>query len=199
MRRKNGIRTLPWPVATAESPGLPPLPPPEDEDPPAAKKPRLQAPARNYTAANGVTPDSPCDTPTDPVTPAASLPSAASRRRWNTEEDAKLTEAVKKYGNQWGAVAKLVLGRTNRQCRHRWVITLDHTNGGYKSTTPRSWEPEEGAKLTEAVKKYGKVWYWTAIAAMVPGRNDQQCRKRWLKRLDPDRTANTVEDDPERR
>jgi hypothetical protein len=62
-----------------------------------------------------------------------------------------------------------------------------------------SWEPEEDAKLTEAVKKYGKVWYWTAIAAMVPGRNDQQCRKRWLKRLDPDRTANTVEEDPERR
>ncbi len=39
--------------------------------------------------------------------------------KWSTEEDTKLTEAVKKHGKDWVAVAKMVPGRTNTQCRER--------------------------------------------------------------------------------
>jgi myb proto-oncogene protein len=42
---------------------------------------------------------------------------------WSTEEDAKLKKAVKKHGNDWVAVAKLVPGRSNTQCRKRWLYT----------------------------------------------------------------------------
>jgi hypothetical protein len=63
------------------------------------KKQKLQASTSNFTAADGVTIDSPGDTPTDPVTPAASFPAShAPRCSWNEEEDAKLIEAVQKFG-----------------------------------------------------------------------------------------------------
>jgi hypothetical protein len=193
MHRKNGIRTLPRPAARAvplparaESPALPPHPPPqlEDEDLPPAKRARLQAHTSISATADGVTTDSADDTPTDPVTPAASLPSAgyspAPRRNWKPEEDTKLTEAVEKHGNHWVAVAKLVPDRTSVQCRKRWVGTLDPASG--KKAGP--WTPEEDAELTKAVQKHGN--HWVAVAVMVPGRTNEQCRQRWTLNLDPE-------------
>jgi hypothetical protein len=185
MRRRNGIRTMPVP-ARAETPALPPPHPPpqlEDEDLPPAKKQRLQVHTSSSTTADGVTTDSPDDTPTDPVTPAASLRSAATSRapirNWKPEEDAKLTEAVEKHGKDcWVAVATLVPGRTNEQCRNRWVQTLDPANGN-----KGKWKPEEDAELTVAVHKHGKVW--VTVAAMVSGRTNRQCRNRWVHNLDP--------------
>jgi hypothetical protein len=250
MRRKNGVRTMPVPsVAAAAKGAAAALPPPaEDEDLPAAKKPRLQASSSNSTAADGVTIDSPSDTPTDPVTPAAPLPAShAPRRNWKEEEDTKLIEAVKKYGKKWVKVATLVPGRSNHQCQKRWADTLDPTSG----KSAGKWTPEEDAKLTEAVQKLGKE-SWVAVAALVPGRTnvqcsgrwtirlnpsigksagkwtpeedaklteavkkdgnrwvkvaalvhgrtDKKCRERWVMILDPDRASNTVEEDPERR
>jgi myb proto-oncogene protein len=104
------------------------------------------------------------------------------------EEDAKLTEAVQKHGKKWVAVAKLVPGRTNIQCRQRWIFTLDPTNGN-----KGRWTPEEDAKLTEAIQKHGKKW--VAVAKLVPGRTNQHCRKRWARHLDPDRASNTAEEE----
>jgi 3-keto-L-gulonate-6-phosphate decarboxylase len=203
MRRKIGIRTYPWSTATAaaeETPTLPPPPPPEDEELPAAKKPRLQTPSITitsaairedgvenvHTTAERVTTDSHDDTPTVPVTqtPATSLPSAAAshapRRNWNEEEDTKLIEAVKKHGTAWVAVAALVPGRTNKQCRLRWTQTLDPAIGKIAG----KWTPEEDTKLAEAVKRHGTAW--VAVAALVPGRTKHQCRQRWTQSLDPD-------------
>jgi myb proto-oncogene protein len=68
--------------------------------------------------------------------------------QWKPEEDAKLTEAVKKHGKDWVAVAAMVLGRTNVQCRQRWVNHLDTSDG----KNAGKWAPEEDAKLTEVVK-----------------------------------------------
>jgi myb proto-oncogene protein len=45
--------------------------------------------------------------------------------QWSPEEDAKLTEAVQKHGKNWITVAWLVTGRTDKQCRTRWVRNLD--------------------------------------------------------------------------
>jgi hypothetical protein len=136
-RRKVANRTRPLflPAIAAEIPALSTL---EDEDLPAAKRPRLQAPPSTSTATDGVvhahtadtvTTGSLDDTPADAMPPAASLPRAkASRaptRRWALEEDAKLTEAMKKHGNDWVAVAVLVPGRRGDQCRKRWVNNMD--------------------------------------------------------------------------
>jgi hypothetical protein len=109
--------------------------------------------------------------------------------RWTREEDANLTDAVNKHGSNWVAVAVLVPGRTKKQCRKRWVESLD------PNIKRRGWTVEEDTKLTEAVKELGKDW--VAVAALVPGRNNIQCRHRWVEVLDPDikRRGWTVEED----
>jgi hypothetical protein len=96
--------------------------------------------------------------------------------RWKSEEDAKLIDAVSKYGKEWVAVAKLIHGRTNQQCRKRWSHTLD------PGITRGRWKPEEDAKLIEAVEKHGKNW--VAVATLLPGRTDDLCRYRWVYKVD---------------
>jgi hypothetical protein len=175
--------------------------PPQDEDVPAAKRPRLEEASTGTmsTAEDAdtfvdavqtthvVTAASPDDTvgvaPTDAVTGAALLPSAgASRARappqiWTPEEDAKLTGAVKTLGKYWVAVAVLVPGRTTKQCRQRWAETLDPgMNSG-------RWTVEEDAMLIEAVTELGEDW--VGVAVMVTGRTILQCRYRWVESLHP--------------
>jgi myb proto-oncogene protein len=58
----------------------------------------------------------------------ASLDPALERtyaHKWTVEEDATLIEAVTERGQNWPLVAALVSGRTNVQCRQRWLTTLD--------------------------------------------------------------------------
>jgi S-ribosylhomocysteine lyase LuxS involved in autoinducer biosynthesis len=208
MLRKVAKRTKPWLLpavaeagAAAGNPALLPPQPPEDEEwvQPPAKRSKLQPPSSSIPTAaedgvaqehhtsraeeNVVTKDDiPEDIPTYPVTPAAaSLVSAAAsrapRQSWTLEEHTKLTEAVKKHGKIWVAVATMVPGRTGKQCRNRWTQCLDSAG-----KTGGQWNGEENTKLTEAVKKHGKKW--VAVAAMIPGRTDQQCRNRWTQSLD---------------
>jgi hypothetical protein len=192
MRRKNGIRTYPWSVAKEENPTLPPPSPPPLGD----EGLELQAPTSFSTATDRVTTDPSDDTPTDPVTIVALLPttvaSRAPRRNWKGEEDSRLTDAVKKYGKKWGAVALLVPGRTSFQCRQRWTKQLNPIKG--KERKARCiWKLEEDAKLIAAVKKYGKRW--VAVAALFPSRTNLLCRQRWVNHLDPRRVSRTLQDE----
>jgi hypothetical protein len=111
--------------------------------------------------------------------------------KWTPEEDAKLTEEVKKHGKDWLAVATMVPGRSNLQCRRRWINTVDPAKE--KGKHRLGWKPEEDAKLTEAVTKHGK--HWITIAALISGRTHKQCRERWVNCLDPDRGSNTAEEE----
>jgi hypothetical protein len=104
--------------------------------------------------------------------------------KWTPEEDAKLTEVVKELGsNNWITVAALVPGRTNQQCRRRWVESLDHTTAR-KDKRNKRWTVEEDAKLTKVVTEHGNKW--SEVATLIPGRTNNQCRQRWEKSLDPD-------------
>jgi hypothetical protein len=177
------------------------MPPPQDEDAPAAKRPRLQA---STSISNAEDADTVVDAhttdnissspsqhtvavaPTDAVAvtvAATSLPSSQAsraytpRRKWNLEEDAKLTEAVNELGNDWVIVAAMVPGRTKKQCRYGWAKDLD------PAIKTGRWIAEEDAKLIEGLQKHGKKW--VAVAAMVPGRTNRQCRSRWVESLDP--------------
>jgi myb proto-oncogene protein len=112
--------------------------------------------------------------------------------KWKPEEDAKLKEAVKEHSaNNWDAVAALVPGRTHGQCRYRWLTSLD------PSLNRGRWTAEEDAKLTEAVTQLGNDW--VRVAAMVPRRTNIQCRRRWVKSLDPDRSTDEAEGSIHRR
>jgi hypothetical protein len=170
-------------------------PPPQDEDTPAKKKARLES-SKSIAEDVGVgeaahtidtsTTSSPsdivADVPRDIVTVSSPLQiteTPRARRKWTAEEDAKLTDAVKKHGNNWVPIAAIIPSRTNVQCRMRWAGSLNPLI----ERKIGKWTSGEDARLTSAVKKFGNNW--VAIAAIIPGRTSGQCCKRWAQTVDP--------------
>jgi hypothetical protein len=160
LQRKAAKRTLPWDLAVDE---LELVSPQQAEDIRAMKRSRLEEPS-----------------------------SASTDEAWTVEENAKLSSAVantlkKKWGKEykidWVAVAALVPGRTEVQCRNRWHNDLV---SNIDPTTARAgkWTADEDGKLKDAIQTHvGKNW--AGIAALVPGRTITQCRHRWHDVLNP--------------
>jgi len=72
-------------------------------------------------------------------------------------------------------VQELVPGRTDVQCRERWVNILD------PAICRDAWTVEEDQLLRAAVKELG-AGKWSQISARMPRRRtDYGCRKRWEK------------------
>merc|ERR1711988_1984112 len=59
------------------------------------------------------------------ITRAANMPSYnttnAMSSRWEADEDDKLRSAIALHGTQWRAVADMVPGRNDAQCRNRYL------------------------------------------------------------------------------
>ncbi|KAG2667556.1 hypothetical protein I3760_15G121600 [Carya illinoinensis] len=98
--------------------------------------------------------------------------------RWIADEDKRLKVAVMLFGpKNWNKIAQFVPGRTQVQCRERWVNSLDPSlNWG-------EWTKDEDSRLKAAIMEHG--YCWSKVAACVPPRTDNQCRRRW-KVLLPD-------------
>jgi ribosome recycling factor len=205
LHRKAAKRTLPFDLAADELHLEPSSsPPPQAEDIPAArKKPCIEEPlpgaTRDEATRKTASPDVSVGLPPpaadndhadgDPVTDTQ--PNAGANRRWTAEEDTELSSAVANISEKWGekrktdwtAVAALVMGRTNRQCRVRWRDVLDPGIDRANGRTGR-WTAVEDSKLKDAVQTYGDK-SWGAITALVPGRTKLQCRNRWHNGLNP--------------
>lgn len=92
--------------------------------------------------------------------------------RWTADEDKRLRVAVKLFGpKNWMKIADFVPGRTQVQCRERWVNSLD------PSLNWNPWTPEEDTMLEAAIAEHG--YFWSKIAACLAPRTDNQCRRRW--------------------
>jgi hypothetical protein len=204
VRRKAAKRTLPWKLAADEIQLA--LSPPQDEDTRVTKRPRLEelfptsleeATPENATTAFPSTDATPAtadndDANTDSVTqmqPNARTTGATGR--WTFVEDAKLTSAVSNEGkkkhsnsNNWVAIAALVPGRTRIQCERRWRDALNPSIDRTTARTTGTWTEDEDIKLKAAVQAHGGK-HWAAIAALVSGRTQIQCRSRWHNTLDP--------------
>ncbi|KAJ3580560.1 hypothetical protein NPX13_g11 [Xylaria arbuscula] len=103
-------------------------------------------------------------------------------KRWSEEEDCILHEETQKQelagdGKDWHRVAARLPGRTNKDCRKRWV------NKVCGSLKKGSWDKAEDESLMDAVDKYGQRW--TLVASDVAFRSPDQCAKRWQSKLDP--------------
>ncbi|KAI7899860.1 uncharacterized protein BX663DRAFT_519740 [Cokeromyces recurvatus] len=104
---------------------------------------------------------------------------AARSLKWSAEEDKKLAEAVKIFGDcNWQQVAAILKGRTGQQCLHRWSKTLK------PGIVRKRWTVEDDEALQRAIHLYG-VGNWTKIQRLVAGRTDMQCRERWANVLHP--------------
>jgi hypothetical protein len=100
------------------------------------------------------------------------------RRLWSAAEDRMLRLTVQHVmertkGRQtrlpWLEIAKLVEGRTAKQCRDRW--------GSIDNSCTRSWTAEEDEKLMNLYAHYKNRW--VKIAAHFKDRNDNMIKSRF--------------------
>ncbi|KAJ7068057.1 hypothetical protein C8F01DRAFT_1334213 [Mycena amicta] len=96
---------------------------------------------------------------------------------WTDEMDQRLVDAVGRYGQCWALVARYVSpGLAAAQCSSHWYRALDPT---LRSGT---WSAEEDKRLQAAVNGFGKSW--VEVASAIPGRNNEQCRERWMAKFE---------------
>jgi hypothetical protein len=102
-------------------------------------------------------------------------------RPWSQEEDQRLAELVKIYGENWKVVSKIIRNRTSRQCNHHWTRVLAKRTEIDPLTNEVSkvglWAEEEDLKLLKEYEAVGPKWQ--KISTAIPGRNARQCEKRF--------------------
>ncbi|NXA49820.1 SNPC4 protein, partial [Nothocercus julius] len=92
---------------------------------------------------------------------------------WTPEEDAMLLTAVKKYGaRDWYKIRTEVPGRSDAQCRDRYLKAL------HSDVRKGKWSLEEEEQLIELVEKHG-LGHWSKIASELPHRTGSQCLSKW--------------------
>ncbi|NWU39102.1 SNPC4 protein, partial [Hylia prasina] len=93
--------------------------------------------------------------------------------RWTPEEDSMLMAAVKKYREkEWFKVRTEVPGRSDAQCRDRYLKVL------HWDIKKGKWSSDEEEQLIELVQKHG-LGRWSRIASELPHRTGSQCRSKW--------------------
>nr|GAT53929.1 Myb domain protein 4r1 [Mycena chlorophos] len=108
------------------------------------------------------------------------------RFNWTDEMDQRMRDAVGRYGQCWALVAKYVSpALTAAQCSSRWSRSLD------PALRSGTWTAEEDERLKKAVLGFGKT-SWVEIASVIPRRNNEQCRERWVTALDKETSKETL-------
>ncbi|KAL9557044.1 hypothetical protein MBANPS3_001570 [Mucor bainieri] len=119
--------------------------------------------------------------------PAQDQQDDGERNAWTEDEDRILEFAVSKYQKEhdghvpsWAQVAKMVQGRSSKQCRTRWLYSLQ------PNLTKGAWTHDEEMQLFEVVQKYkmqgttsGRS-IWPLVAKdLNTGRSDWACRSKY--------------------
>ena len=90
---------------------------------------------------------------------------------WSAEEDGKLLQLKRLGGMNWRQLAKLVPGRSTKQCRERWQNFLD------PALNKSKWTPSEDVGLLLLHAEIGNKW--AELAQCFPGRTKLNVRDRW--------------------
>jgi hypothetical protein len=101
------------------------------------------------------------------------------RAKWQPDEDLQLRIATEMYGRgNWVLIARHVHGRTDVQCRERYVNVLD------PQLIQAPFTPAEDARLLQLATEH--ACSWTKVAQHMPGRTDSLCWRRWQVLVPPD-------------
>ena len=93
------------------------------------------------------------------------------KTKWMPSEDDILAFGVKSFGNEWTKIAKLLIGRSPKQCRERWTGQLD------PSINHSDWTVHEDSLLITLQSIYGNKW--ASIARQLPGRAPNSVKNRF--------------------
>ncbi|ELP86759.1 transcription factor MYB75, putative [Entamoeba invadens IP1] len=97
-------------------------------------------------------------------------------RSWTLKEDSLLVEAVNQFGkNNWRSVEEVVMTRTRKQCRERYLNHLDD------SVEKRAWTQEEDDIIMKRRTAIGNKW--TRIAQELKGRSPNAVKNRFFGHL----------------
>ncbi|CCI47837.1 unnamed protein product [Albugo candida] len=103
---------------------------------------------------------------------------ALSSKRWTSEQDEALRNAVEAIGQcNWKTIALYVPGRNHAQCLQRWSKVLK------PGLVKGHWSREEDYVLEKMVLR--GCHSWAEVSSNIPGRTAKQCRERWKNHLDP--------------
>ncbi|KAG8447512.1 hypothetical protein GDO86_014858 [Hymenochirus boettgeri] len=121
-----------------------------------------------------------------------SIDPAVKKGPWTEAEDELLLKAVSKYNEkQWYKIQEMVPGRTDVQCRERYV------KGLHADLKKGHWSTEEKQKLLLLTQKYG-LGHWTKVAKELTHRSGSQCLSKYkslmgyFKRIPMKRTTFNV-------
>jgi hypothetical protein len=99
----------------------------------------------------------------------------ASKRKFSSDEDAKLSHLVKILGtSNWIAIKRYFNNRTTRQLKERWRLYLD------PKVKQEPFTNEEDELLIEKQKQFGNSWKTIQIEYF-PNRTDISLRNRFVK------------------
>ena len=116
-----------------------------------------------------------------------------SREAWTPAGDAQLVSLFELYSSSWRMIAlHHPSTKTQLQLYGRFNRSVD------PSIIRGKFSPEEDAMLINTIKRYGTD-DWTRVAAHVAGRSSNQCRERWLGRLDKRLAGDGTEVKPQTR
>ncbi|KAL7907617.1 Homeodomain-like protein [Trichoderma velutinum] len=115
--------------------------------------------------------------------------------RWTNAEDEILIRKVRKQEllgqpRDWSSIAAIISGRSNKDCRKRWL----RLNGCMKKG---EWSSSEDTLLRDAFEQFGARW--VQVSRYIKTRSADQCAARWQNYLDPNIKRHRWSHDEDRR